>query len=82
MGVDVMFDWPSMSPDLSPIENLWALLDMKVLHAQPTTLGELRRCMYQAWAELGRGTIPRRLMDSMPRRMDQVRKRKGEMIHY
>lgn len=82
MGIDVMLDWPSMSPDLSPIENLWALLDMKVLHAQPTTLGELRKCMYRAWAELGRGVIPKRLVESMPRRMDQVRKKKGEMIRY
>ena len=82
MGVNVMLDWPSMSPDLNPIENLWALLDAKVMHAQPTTLEGLRACMQQTWEELRGGTIPRRLVESMPRRMDQVLKGNGAMIRY
>ena len=35
IGVNVM-DWPPYSPDLNPIENLWALLKANILRLRPS----------------------------------------------
>ena len=33
-GVELM-DWPAMSPDLNPIENVWALLKENIIQLHP-----------------------------------------------
>lgn len=81
-NVHVMLDWPPMSPDLSPIENLWALLDMKVEATHPTTLEQLRAHMRKAWEELSEGEVVRHLFHSMPRRMKLVLEKGGGLIEY
>ena len=39
--VDVIGDWPSQSPDLNLIENLWAYVKKRVFKANPKNLEEL-----------------------------------------
>ena len=49
-NVDVLL-WPAFSPDLSPIEHLWDVLDRGVRrrHPAPTTQAELRRAVHEEW---------------------------------
>jgi transposase len=45
--------WPALSPDLSPIEQLWDELCRRVRHRQnpPETLQELRDVLVHEWPE-------------------------------
>ena len=44
-----VMDWPSNSPDLNPIENLWAIVKGNVERRLPKNLGELERFMAEEW---------------------------------
>ena len=64
-NVTVM-EWPSMSPDLSPIEHIWDELDRRVrAHPnQPTNLPQLQATLLQEWNNLP-NNIVRRYIRSM-----------------
>lgn len=49
-NVNVM-EWPSMSPDLSPIEHIWDELDRRVRARlnQPANLAQLQAALLQEW---------------------------------
>lgn len=61
--------WPPMSPDLSPIEHLWDLLNRRVQQrpAAPQTLQQLAQALQQEWQRIPQDNI-RRLICSMKRR--------------
>ena len=44
-GVNSM-KWPTKSPDLNPIENVWGILKNKVYRRNPQNVGELRKIIY------------------------------------
>lgn len=73
--------WPSQSPDLNPIENLWNRVDASVKEAKPTTLQELEAVLRQAWASIPASTCVQ-LVASMPRRCAAVIERKGYATKY
>jgi transposase len=79
MGVSVMV-WPSYSPDLNPIENLWALMKVEIYklypeleHADDTedTLAHLIEAAKEAWHEID-STILYNLSITMPHRVQAV----------
>ena len=64
--------WPANSPDLSPIENLWAWMDGQLqMHHNPKNIEEMKECL-----ELVRQSIPlsvlRTYMNSLDSRMRKV----------
>jgi hypothetical protein len=73
--------WPSNSPDLNPIENLWALLKRRVAERAPKSLVELKRVLAEEWDRIPQETI-NNLVSSMPRRLDAVRALKGNVTKY
>lgn len=75
------FNWPSQSPDLNPIENLWAILDSTCRNRDCKNAAELFETLQNAWNSLP-VDILRRLVDSMPRRCADVIKSKGWPTKY
>jgi transposase len=61
-------EWPPYSPDLSPIERLWAILQDKVVEEEAWTQEQLIKCVEKWWWEIPQSTI-QKLYDSMPRRL-------------
>jgi hypothetical protein len=50
-------DWPARSPDLSPIETCWALVQKRASAMRPQCEDELKECVLKAWKELPQTTI-------------------------
>ena len=73
-------EWPGNSPNLNPIENLWAIMKNRVAEMRPaTTLDQLVRQLNLAWSSLDE-TILENLVASMPNRMKKVLQMKGDYI--
>jgi transposase len=73
-------DWPPNSPDLSPIENIWSILSTSVYRdPEPKTVAQLKRRLRQAWKAVS-DEILMNLIKSMPGRMNDVIKKKGNIV--
>ena len=75
--------WPPQSPDLNPIENLWAIIKsrIKAQFSTPKTRDELIEQVFTIWE----GITPElchNLADSMKNRLKQVLERKGKHTDY
>jgi transposase len=83
-------EWPPYSPDLNPIEHMWWALKKMVykLHPELVTMGNsesdwdaLNDALQEAWLKIPNSLI-RKLVESMPRRLEAVRKAKGWQTKY
>ncbi len=69
-GVNVI-DWPSQSPDLNLIENLWSIADRAVKKKRSRNLDELFENIAEQWSIIP-AAVCAKLFDSMPRRCQAV----------
>jgi transposase len=73
--------WPSMSPDLNPIENVWDILKMKIGRKKIRTLKGLKSEIKKDWNRLT-PELARKLVDSVRNRLSDVIKAEGDYILY
>lgn len=79
-----VLDWPAQSPDLNPIENLWAILKRQIrdeYDSPPRNLNELWERVEQQWYAIPQ-EICTNLVESMPRRIAAVLSAKGLWTKY
>jgi len=80
-NVPEVMDWLSNSPDLNPIENLWAIVKRNVELRRPKNLSELERFLGEEWGNIPNSLIVN-LVNSMPQRCREVIEKNGERISY
>lgn len=89
MGIEVM-EWPPHSPDLNPIENLWALLKAKIYELRPDlihmrnnddTKDILVATAQEAWNLLDLRHL-QHLSETMPNRVEAIIESQGWYTPY
>ena len=80
--IDVL-DWPPQSPDLNPIETLWAWLKHRLsdYDAPPTSIHSLWERVQDVWNGFTEDEC-NKLIESMPERIEAVLKAKGGYTKY
>ncbi len=71
-----VIQWPSMSPDLNPIEHLWGILKRQVENHSPSSIQSLKEVILEEWKKIDLAKC-RQLVHSMPRRLGAVIKNHG-----
>jgi hypothetical protein len=77
-GINVL-DWPSYSPDMNPIENLWFYLkcQLAAYETAPTSIHQLWERVSEVWYNKVTKEACIKLINSMPKRIEAVIKAKG-----
>ena len=76
-----LLDWPSQSPDVNPIENIFGWLKYQLARSRPRTISELKAKLVNIWESLS----PKFLepyWKSMPKRCQMLLDNQGNKIKY
>lgn len=75
-------EWPARSPDLMPIENLWAQMSWRWNSGAIRNKENLLRHAYEIWESFRSKDLCEKLVASMPKRLNQVIDARGSYIKY
>jgi hypothetical protein len=85
-----VIDWPPHSPDLNPIEHVWKKLKSIIYSIEPgfsdlkknmSDIAYARRIIEEAWSLMDMDLI-RKLIESLPQRLQAVKNAGGWYTHY
>lgn len=78
-----ILEWPSNSPDLNIMENVWGWLSLQVYKnsRQFSTSEELQKALQQAWNQIPVNYL-KTLYDSMPSRIFELIQKNGKCTNY
>ena len=76
-----VLDHPPQSPDLNPIEHLWDALDRLMPLKERTTKVKFIEALHKAWNSIDL-EVMQKLIQSMPRRLEEVIRQKGYATRY
>ena len=84
-----VLDWPSYSPNLNPIENLWSILKKRVEKRVNKRISKKKSVTQKIFMDIIREewynidqNLCFNLVNSMPKRIELVIKRNGNIIQY
>jgi hypothetical protein len=80
-AVTLLQGWPPNSPDLSPIENAWGIVQAKVDAAGCTSCADFKSTVEREWAKLPR-KICRNLIESMRARLEACVAANGDQTRF
>ena len=80
-NVPAIMDWPSNSPDLNPIENMWNIMKRRIEKRKPKNINDLKTYIDEEWEHIEKDLVIN-LIDSMKNRCRLVIESKGERIKY
>lgn len=75
-GIEVT-SWPAKSPDLNPIEKIWAFMKLRLCRQHCNSVRQFRQAIQSAWTQVATPDLCSRLITGLPRKMKEVIDRRG-----
>jgi transposase len=78
-----ILEWPAQSPDLSPIENIWHWMKLKIGAQRHCikTVTQMAAKIQEVWEQVTPEVLMK-MVNSMPKRMEMLARNKGGPIKY
>ena len=77
----VTLPWPSMSPNVNPIENFWSILKTKIAYRRPHTIKDLIKAINKEWNNFPK-ELALRLINSTKNRIEALIDASGDCTMY